>query len=462
MKKIVIVALCSLISTVLMAQDITGSWAGKLQIQNTQLGIVFHIEKKDSVYETKMDSPDQGAFGLNTSKTHFSGNQLEITASGMGITYTGTFHNDSITGIFRQGGMQFPLVLKPSQEKLMSRPQEPKPPFPYPTKDVTFTNESSGNILSGTLTTPASTGLFPAVILIAGSGPNDRDETVFGHKPFLVIADYLTRNGYSVLRYDKRGVGKSNGDYANATIQDFASDAAAALAFLKSQGNIDKNRIALIGHSEGGTIAPMVAANDTSVAAIVLMAGMGVKGSELMIQQNTDLLKVAHVSQDVIDKVKVALEEIYASIQNWENSDDEQKKLRSRIGEIWELLPASSQKTSNKEQYVTANMRVIIQPSYRYFLSEIPTEYIEKVQCPVFAVNGEKDIQVEAQQNLQAIREALEKGGNKDYTIKAYPGLNHLFQECETGSVQEYGKIEQTISPQLLSDMTDWLKHVFH
>lgn len=458
MKKFIIVALCTYVTSALFSQNITGSWGGKLQIQNTKLGIVFHIVKNDTIYETKMDSPDQGAFGLATSKTVFSDNQLEISASGMGITYTGTFQDDSITGIFRQGGMQLPLVLKPTQETVLSRPQEPKYPFPYQTKEITFPNEVNGNILAGTLTTPDSTGIFPAVILIAGSGPNDRDEAVFGHRPFLVIADHLTRNGFAVLRYDKRGIAKSNGDYVNATTEDFVSDATAASNFLKSQNNIDKKRITLIGHSEGGVIAPMVAANDTTVGAIVLMAGMGVEGSKLLLQQHADLLKMEQISQDTVDQVTAALEKIYVSLKNWKGTNDEQKELGDKLGILWESMPASSRAMNSKGQYISRNMGAMLLPWYRFFISLNPAEYLEKVKCPVFAANGEKDIQVHALQNLQVIRASLEKGGNKNYTIKSYPALNHLFQECETGSIEEYGKIEQTISPQFLSDMTNWLK----
>lgn len=460
MKRFIIVALCTYVSGVLFAQDITGSWAGKLNIQGRQLSIVFHIAKNDTIYETKMDSPDQGAFGLATSKTLFSANKLEISAGGMGISYTGTFQDDSIMGIFRQGGLQLPLALKPTQKTVLSRPQQPKSPFPYQTEDITFPNGVGGNILAGTLTTPNSTGIFPAVILIAGSGPNDRDETIIGHKPFLVIADHLTRNGFAVLRYDKRGVAKSNGDYVKATTEDFASDATAALNFLKSQNNIDKKRIALIGHSEGGVIAPMVAANDKTVGAIVLMAGMGVEGSRLLTQQNADLMKMGHIPQDTIDQVITTLQEIYVSLKEWKGSEDEQKELRNKFGILWESMPASSRRTSSREQYISGNMGAMLSPWYRFFISLNPSDHLQKVKCPVLAVNGEKDIQVDARQNLEAIRASLVKGGNRKYTIKSYPALNHLFQECETGAVGEYGKIEQTISPQFLSDMTNWLKGV--
>lgn len=461
MKKFIIVAFCTYITSAVFAQDITGSWAGKLDIQSTKLSIVFHIGKNDTIYETKMDSPDQGAFGLATSKTVFSGNQLEISATGMGISYTGIFQGDSIKGIFRQGGLQLPLVLKPAKKNVLSRPQEPKPPFPYLTKDVTFLNEVDGNLLAGTLTTPDTMGIFPAVILIAGSGPHDRDESIFGHKPFLVMADHLTRNGFAVLRYDKRGVARSNGDYVNATTEDFASDVTVAFNYLKSQVYVDKKRIALIGHSEGGIIAPMVAANDKTVGAIVLMAGTGVEGNELLKQQNTNLMKMGQISQDTIDQVIATLETIYIDLKEWRGTVDEQKELSSKFGVLWESMPVSFRGTNGREHYISGNMGAMLSPWYRFFISLNPSEYLEKVECPVFAANGEKDIQVEARQNLQAMEESLERGGNRNYTIKSYPGLNHLFQECETGSVREYGEIEQTISPQFLSDMTSWLKNIF-
>ena len=458
MRKFILVAFCVYFTTALFAQDITGSWEGKLQIQNTKLRIVFHIERTDGGYESKMDSPDQGAFGLATSKTTFSDNQLEILASGMGISYTGTVQGDSIAGIFRQGVMQLSLVLKPAQKTVLSRPQEPEAPFPYRIEDITFSNEANGNILAGTLTAPNGTGIFPAVILIAGSGPHDRDESILGHKPFWVIADHLTRNGFAVLRYDKRGIGKSNGNYATATTHDFASDVIAALNYLQSQGNIDKKRIALIGHSEGGVIAPMVAANDKRVGAVVLMAGMGMEGGKLLLQQNADLMKHQQIPQDSIDDVKDVLEPIYQSLKNWKGTEAEQKKLTDQFGLLWETMPASARGAGSREQFIGGNMGAMLSVWYRSFLSLNPADYLQKVKCPVLAANGEKDIQVEARQNLHAIEESLKKGGNKKYTIKSYPDLNHLFQECETGAVDEYGKIEQTISPQFLSDMTNWLK----
>lgn len=460
MRKITLCFICICFSFVLMAQEITGLWAGKISIQNAKLSIVFHIEKTDSGYDTKMDSPDQGAYGLSTSKTVVQNNQLEISADNLGLSYSGFMMGDSIMGILRQSGMEMPLILHPAEKRELVRPQEPMGPFPYKSNDVTFRNEKDGIMLSGIIALPDTVGQFPAVVLIAGSGPNDRDETIMGHKPFLVIADHLSRNGFAVLRYDKRGVGKSEGHYATATTIDFAEDAAAAFHFLKMHRNIDPKRIALMGHSEGGVIAPMIAVDDKSVAAIGLMAGMGVDGSKLLLQQNATIMQMQQLPQETIDETLAVLEEIHGKIKKWDGSEEARSELTVMMGQLWNVLPPSIQNAQSKEQHVSSNLAAMVSPWYRYFLAIDPADYLSKVKCPVFAANGEKDIQVDATQNLDAIRSSLKKGRNKKVTIQSYPGLNHLFQECETGAVAEYAKIEQTFSPQVLSDITRWLKTV--
>ena len=316
------------------AQNITGSWGGTLDIQGNKLRLVFNITKTDSAYVTKLDSPDQGAFGLPTTKTTFGDNRLEIVASGLGLSYSGTLEQDSINGTFSQGGMSFPLILKPVSMPELNRPQMPKEPLPYKTEEVMIANKKDDVYLSGTLTMPDSAALFPAVILIAGSGPNDRDETVFGHKPFLVLADYLTRNGFAVLRYDKRGVGKSSGDYRKATTEDFASDVQAAIEFLKQRNEIDKKRIGLIGHSEGGTIAPMVAAKNKNVDYIVLMAGMGVKASEILLDQNVILLRQEKVDSTTIENLKPVIADVLNYVSEWEGTEANKTELRDKITQM--------------------------------------------------------------------------------------------------------------------------------
>lgn len=442
------------------SQEITGSWLGTLNIQGSKLRVGFNIEQKDSVLIAKLDSPDQGAMGLPTNKTTFKDNKLEIVATGLGIFYQGTLQADSIVGTFNQGGMSFPLTLQRTEKPTLNRPQTPQPPFPYKSEEVTFSNKKAKIDLSGTLTLPDSAGTFPAAILIAGSGPNDRDEAVFGHKPFLVIADYLTQNGFAVLRYDKRGVGHSKGDYAKATIQDFAEDATAALNFLKTRKEIDKSRIGLIGHSEGGMVAPMVASQNKSVNFVVLMAAPGVKGTKIVLEQNRLSLGAMNMEAENLEKSLDIVSKILNELTEWNATQAEQTVLRDQLSQLWEQLPLLVKLKLKKEPFVREMFNQMTKPGYRSFLKVNPAEYLQKVKCPVLAINGEEDTQVNASANLKAIHKALQKAANNEVEIKSYPKLNHLFQECETGNIDEYGKIEQTISTEVLEDMVEWLKQI--
>ena len=458
MKKILSVVLLLLITAAVFSQEITGSWSGTLNIMGNKLPVVFHISKTDSIYTTKMDSPAQNALGLPTSKTSFAENRLEIVATGLGLFYQGTLHGDSIVGTFTQGGMPFPLVLKQSDEPVLNRPQEPKPPFPYKTEEVKFTNKKDKTELAGTLSIPDSAGTFPAVVLIAGSGPHDRDETVFGHKPFLVIADHLTRNGFVVLRYDKRGVGSSDGRFETATTENFAGDATAALDYLKTRKEVNRSKTGLIGHSEGGVIAPMVASENRDVRFIVLLAGMGEKGIETIMEQNRLSLETLNMEPENRERSLKAMREIFESLPEWQGTEADRVTLRDRLSQLWEQYPILVKMKLKKDPFVRDQFNAISTPWYRQFLALNPAEYLQKVKCPVLAINGEKDTQVLADKNLNAIKSALDKGGNHQYEIKTYPGLNHLFQECETGRADEYGRIEETVSPEVLSDITAWIK----
>src|SRR5690554_1717860 len=317
----------------LCAQDITGSWSGSLKIQSSSLRLVFNIEKGDSTLISTMDSPDQGAFGLPTTRTSFKDDKLEIVASGLGILYRGNLEGDSIIGTFSQGGIPFPLTLKRATEPLIQRPQTPVEPLPYISKEVIITDDSTDISLSATLTLPDSTGVFPAVVLIAGSGPNDRDETIFGHKPFYLLSDYLTRNGFAVLRYDKRGVGKSTGDYSKATISDFVTDASNALEYLKSRKEIDSSKIGMLGHSEGGIIAPMVASKSSDVKFLVLLAAPGTKGIEIVLDQNENSLKHQGIEPETINRLQLTNREIFECLLVWTGSENDRTALRDRRSE---------------------------------------------------------------------------------------------------------------------------------
>ena len=461
MKYIMSLAVALLTIASLFAQEISGTWQGTLNAMGTNLEIVFHVEKQENGYTTLMDSPTQGAFGIATTKTTFENGKLEIVNSNLGIFYQGKLANDSITGTFNQNGIPFPLNLVRTIKKDQLRPQEPKPPFPYEIKDVVFTNQKDKIDLAGTLTLPKSKKKSPAVVLIAGSGPNDRDETIFGHKPFWVLADYLTRNGIAVLRYDKRGIGQSGGEYFTASTQDFAADAKAAINYLKTRKEIDTLYIGLIGHSEGGIIAPMVAAENSDVHFIVLMAGLGVGGSELSLAQNQFAFNKTALSEEGKEHLNEMLKNIYQSVTTWKEyvgSEAERNQLKLDLGELWENLPAEISSTVSKEAFVKKTTANIATPWFRSFLKIRPADYLHELTIHVLAINGERDTQVDYTKNLTAIETALKKGGNKYYTIKTYPLLNHLFQKSRTGEIDEYGKIEETISPEVLSDITLWIQ----
>lgn len=451
----------SLLSVIgLFSQDIIGTWQGTLKVQGTELVVVFHIETQDDGYSSLMDSPTQGAFAIPTTKTTFDNGKLKIVVTNLGIFYQGTLHNDTLTGTFNQGGMPFPLTLIRTEKKEAVRPQEPKAPYPYDVEEITFTNTKEKIKLSATLTLPKGKEKHPAVILIAGSGPNDRDETVFGHKPFWVLADYFTRQGIAVLRYDKRGVGESEGEYFLATTHDFAEDVEAAFNYLKGRKEIDPTNIGLIGHSEGGVIAPIVAAENNDLKFIVLMAGLGVNGTELVLQQHHHAFDKT-LTKEEKEKINPILIDIYSNVSNWTEyagSEQERNLLKEELSMLWQNLAPEIQGEVQKEAFIKKTTANIISPWFRHFLKINPSEYLEKLSLPILAINGENDTQVAYQSNLSGIERALKKANNKDYTIKSYPHLNHLFQESSTGEIGEYGEIEQTISPEVLSDIATWIK----
>jgi pimeloyl-ACP methyl ester carboxylesterase len=461
MNKAVFYIFLFLLTGNLYSQEIIGSWTGSLKIQETSLRLVFNVSMKDSVLISTFDSPDQGAFGLPTTRTTYSESdkKLEIIASGLGIFYRGILDNDSIVGTFNQSGIPFPLTLRKTIEEVVHKPQTPIEPLPYISEEVTIPDKSQNKVsLSGTLTLPDSTGIFPAIILIAGSGPNDRDETIFGHKPFYLLSDYLTRNGFAVLRYDKRGVGKSTGDYSKATISDFVTDASNALEYLKSRKEIDSSKIGMLGHSEGGIIAPMVASKSSDVKFLVLLAAPGTKGIEIVLDQNENSLKHQGIEPETINRLQLTNREIFESLLVWTGSENDRTALRDRLSYLWEQLPILIKLKLEKEPYLRAQFNAMITPGYRSFLATDPKDYLSLVSCPVFAINGENDVQVPALKNLEAIKHHIQKGGNYKVETKSYPMLNHLFQESITGQPDEYAKIDQTISPQVLSDITNWIK----
>jgi fermentation-respiration switch protein FrsA (DUF1100 family) len=462
MKNLTLVILTSLFSLTIYGQDITGQWNGALKIQGTQMRLVFNITQSDNGFSSTMDSPDQGAKGIPTTTTSFENSILKITVANAKIEYEGTLGQDNIiVGKFKQGGQSFPMNLskeKIEKEKLV-RPQEPIKPFPYYSEDITFENKKAGINLAGTLTLPNKEGVFPVVILISGSGPQNRDEELLGHKPFLVLSDFLTKNGIAVLRYDDRGTALSKGDFKTATSADFATDVESAIAYLKTRKEINKNKIGLIGHSEGGLIAPMVASKSKYVAFIILLAGTGIQGDSLLLLQKKLIEEASGISKEDIQKGQLSNRKVFDIV----NKSTSVEQLTSDLTIYFKQLLKDNPNTQkpagmSDDDFVKLQVKQIASPWMQYFIKSNPAPALEKVKCPVLAVNGEKDLQVPPKENLEAIKKALTKGGNKNVTTKELPNLNHLFQECKTGSPDEYATIEQTFSPIALTEILKWLQ----
>ena len=462
------IALVSLVPVIGMSQEVismknlTGTWSGTLKFQTGQLLLVMNItfNEADSLVVT-FDSPDQGAMNIPTSKIQLVNDSLFVFSKIIGGKFEGKINTEisSIPGSWTQGGMSFPLTLRRQEKRIiLNRPQEPKPPFPYRLLEVTFPNTDGKFDLAGTLTIPEKDGRYPAAILITGSGPQNRDEELLGHKPFMVLADYLTRQGYAVLRYDDRGVAKSKGEFKNATTFDFAADATSALEFLKKRPEIDSTRIGFIGHSEGGLIAPVVASSRKDVAFVVLMAGPGLNGEQILLLQAA-LISKAEGEPDKNIKANDKLSKEMYSVLN-KNSDNEKagKKLRILIADFDRKNAKDTSYHAMSEAEINAQVESLTSPWFRCFLTFNPEDYLSKVTCPVLAINGSLDLQVPPKENLQAIEKALIFGGNSTYVVEELPGLNHLFQTATTGSPSEYSKIEETISPAALEVMEMWLE----
>jgi uncharacterized protein len=461
MIKLIITIAVLLISSLSFSQSIEGSWNGLLDIQGTKLKIIFNISLKDGKLMSTLDSPDQGAKDIPVESTVFANNTLEIRMLKLKISYIGKPNADfsEIEGTFTQNAFEIPLKLskKEIEKPIVIRPQTPKKPFSYNEEEVTFDNKKDNITLAGTFTFPKTNGTFPVVVLITGSGPENRDEEIFGHKPFAVIADDLTKKGIAVLRFDDRGIGKSTGKYNEATSPDFANDVEAAVAFLKTRKEVNVKKTGLIGHSEGGIIAPMVAAKSKDISFIVLMAGPGTPIDELMVEQSSRALKLSGASENYTKQVSDLNKAIYGFIKQ---NDPEVVKHKLIEFITLELLKIPENRALEKEKINELATQISSSVSgnwFQYFIRYEPSKNLSKVKCPVLAINGSLDFQVPAANNLKAIEMILTKSGNKNFKTIELPGLNHLFQEAITGSIAEYGKIEQTISPAALAVMSNWI-----
>mgnify|MGYP001061128791 CR=1 FL=1 len=451
MKKIIFIP-CLLMYISTFSQSVIGNWEGVLTVQTMQLKLIFNINNTDKGLVSTMDSPDQGAKGIPVTAIDFENNILKLKIDNANIAYEGILKTkDTIIGNFVQSGQSFPLILiKKGENTTEIRYQEPSKPYSYHSENIFFDNEEDSVRLSGTLTLPSNKGKFPVVILITGSGPQNRDEELFNHKPFLVLSDHLTKKGIAVLRFDDRGVGKSTGTFANATTKNFTADVESAIKYLKTRKEIKKKKIGLIGHSEGGVIASIVANSSDDVDFIVLLATPGLRGDKLMLLQKRKLESQSGMSELEISKGQEIFSDIYELILNSRASN---QKLNDDINNIL-TLKYDSQLTAS--QIKNLSNQLTSPWMYYYLKFDIKTSLMN-LKCPVLALNGEKDLQVPAKENLKAIKNALIQGGNDKGTIKKLPYLNHLFQECETGLPNEYAIIEQTFSPIALNEITNWL-----
>ena len=444
------------------ADPVAGHWEGQIEIPGQPIAVKIDLTLNDSGWSGTIDIPAQGAKGLPLSDIHIveEGEDVRVKFSIRGVpgnpTFDGKLQDGAISGPFSQSGATFDFRLsRDIVIKDPKRPQEPKPPFPYKIEEVAFQNGSVN--LAGTLTLPHGDGPFPAVLLISGSGLQDRDETLVGHKPFWVLADHLSRADIAVLRVDDPGIGKSTPHLKPATTADFATDVEAGVAFLKQDKRV--SNIGLIGHSEGGLIAAIVASRSNEVGFIVLMAGPGVPGAELLRKQNERIFDAAGIAGARKQNLLVLLDRLFTILTSEDMAEDERRQaveeIVSKQLEINGVPPAQQDK---------AHVRVLAEqsltPWMRYFLTFDPRPALEKIRVPVLALNGELDVQVDAEQNLTAIAATLEKGGNRNVTVHRLPRHNHLFQRAKTGLVNEYAVIEETISPEVLNIIRDWVSSV--
>ncbi len=446
MKRAFLLALVTALPIV--AQDIVGDWIGTLRAGSTNLRVLVHITRgTDGILKADMDSLDQNAKAIPISSIELKENKLTFTSTAVHGSYEGTVNTErtGIEGTFVQGA-QLPLNFKRAtavDPAAPRRPQNPTKPYPYRAEDLTYESRAAGIKIGATLTMPNGRGPFPAAVLITGSGQQDRDESALGHKPFLVLADHLTRKGLAVLRSDDRGIGKSGGVFVTSTNADFANDTEAAIEYLKTRREIDPKRIGLIGHSGGGIIAPMVAARRRDVAFVVLMAGPGVRGDKVIVDQviaAAEAEGVSHAAAIEEGKTQRRVEDVI--MQGYDDAALKEK-----------LRPILGVKTDAVVPQFTT-------PWHREFLSYDPAPALRKVSCPVLAMIGQKDVQVLPNLNLPAIRKALREGGNTRFEVVELPSLNHLFQTAKTGAVSEYGKIEETISSLALDKIAGWITTV--
>jgi hypothetical protein len=449
-------------SFLLLSLLISGSGFSQTYYEGVLSNLKFGLKTDVQKQQAAIYIPEQGLFDYKLKAPIFRNDSLMADLKEFNSVISGKSDAETFTGQWKQNG--FPATLKLTKVEafsFMKRPQQPKGPFPYDVENVTFTNANQSISFGGTLTFPKGKGPFPAVVLITGSGQEDRDETIFGHKPFWVIADHLSRNGFAVLRVDDRGVGETTG--AIGTSADYAQDVLVALAYLKTRKEVNKKKIGLIGHSEGGMIAPLVASQSKDVAFIVSLAGLGVSGKEILLRQSDDILQKSGTNEAYRKNVHSLNETLYNVVERLPMEGDIKDSLQLAF-EHWlkaqpdAVLGQMGYKSEQGRKAVTGQFNAMSSTWYRYFVKYDPQPILSKTTIPVLALNGSKDLQVASTPNLTGFEKGLTAAGNKNFKILELPGLNHLFQTCQKCTTIEYGLLEETFSPNALKIMTDWLK----
>lgn len=444
------IAACCMVKAMAHDKNISGAWRGSLKINpQVELKIVFNFKVgEDGKPSVTLDSPDQGAYGIAGEVNFISSDSVNVAVRRIGLTFAGRKYDGKLIGKCSQGAMSTNLELSQGTVEL-KRPQTPKPPYQYTTKEISFKNLSDDVALAGTLTLPEGyTNVTPAIIMVTGSGLQNRDEEIFGHKPFAVIADYLARNGIASLRYDDRGYGDSSGDGKNATTEDFANDAKAALEYMRLEEKF--NNIGVLGHSEGATIAFMLGAKNGSElfsnpSFIIAIGAQAVRGDTVLVDQSATILRQGNMPTDLVTDYVEALHKIYELRIMKGNSiaSDYIEAICSK----WGNTPVHASLKANLEKIASDS-----NPWLNFYIGFSPAESIANTNCPIFVLYGEKDIQVRPELNMPQMQRLAPKA-----TVKLYPVLNHLFQHAQSGAVKEYGTIEETIAPEVLKDIADYI-----
>jgi hypothetical protein len=450
------------------ATRLLGYWTGAYESGGAlvlRAGMAFEPAPCGQVYVT-LDSPDQGANDLPVTELTLTGDSLRFAMAYLDGAFRGVVSRDGtqIAGGWTQGAASLELRLTKGDSAIGRRPQEPIPPYPYDTVAVAYENPADDIRFAGTLTLPSGDGPFPAVLMLTGSGAQNRDETLMGHRPFLVLADHLTRRGIATLRVDDRGVGGSTGNTLTATIADNAGDALAGVAFLKAQPKVDGRHIGLLGHSEGGWVAPLAATRSADVAFLVLLAGPGVTGEEIRHAQDSVMAVIGGASLDYVTADRMVSQALYDALK----AEPDDSVAMARMGQAVEAARARltpPQRGALDSVWAGVDLaqswRLLVTPWFRHLLTYDPRPILARVTVPVLAIFGEKDVQVPPAQSVPPMDSALRAAGNRDVTIRVFPNLNHLFQHATTGLVHEYGLIEQTIAPEVLEAIGEWIGQRF-